>query len=1652
MSGAGDEEKERVLADGSMASSPTASRVIELATPSESGRFSYQQHDIFTTSLPHTLQAHDEAEEGKAEADATHSSPPYTAASSADLSRQAEVATLPTGPGPALQSVLAAATSSSPASDTTDPEHRSTHQTTSARTAAIKATNSSANVKQPTPGTASLDRDTALDAIPSLDDYVRYLEVLQAEWKDAPVIDVAFNHLSYVVKVAADETAIPSIDRAFIEFFKGLTFQRPPPVNLAVFNDCTGTVPHGQMTLVLAPPGAGKSQFLKALAGRLRKDKRVTGDLWYNGLTADEQLQAGAYVEKLCALISQGDVHMANLTVRETLNFALDSSVADPALLDPSDPRLVAWHRRKVDLLLSVLGMHECADTIAGNAVIRGISGGQKKRLTIGEFMITNARLLLLDEPTTGLDAAVARDIMQVLRQWCEISGSTVIAALLQPTPECYELYDQVILMKEGHIVYQGPRTDIPHFLWFYHGLEVDPEQDIADFLVDWMTDPSLVYQRQRRRWNRKGGPKSVPQRITREEELRTRQQQADQAKDEERAQDRKSIADDNEERKARYDALSSQRLDVHDRAAEDEHSMDETAKANGGKDDAPVTLPSTAGLRLTNEEMVAAYHSSPYYAEQQVAVEKVRAERGEGGSAAIARVKSTSDALSTYTREQYSRLYARSFMQHCRASLSRQFTLISRDKQTIPPRLFSSILIAVILGSLFLRLPLSDFYGRFGMLLFALLNSAMGNFTELPAAFEGRNAVYKHIDAGMYPPLSYLLSVVAGFFPVMILETMLFSVVLYFMVGLAPEAGRFFFFFLVLLITDVMLAGLYRGVCYTTATIDHGQQVLNPVFNMMIVFGGFLITRSKIPDFLIEFYWLTPISWAMRSLVQNEFQADEYQDTTTYNGEQVTVGDSYLLIFEVQTDRAYKWAGIGYMLGFFVVCMLFASYLLVAVRFDLLQGTKRKKADEMVGAAPKTASLQTIDIPAPQLSRGVSGQQRSSRVLNATFAIPFQPMSLVFTNLHYTVKVKNSEKQTVDRKLLNGISGYVKPGQLTALMGASGAGKTTLMDVIAGRKTAGKIEGDIRVNGAPQDAATYKRISAYVEQNDAHMPLATVRESMLFSAQLRLPVSVDATTREQFVDQLIDLLELTAVKDRIVGNENYVGLSPGQLKLLTIGVELVSNPSILFLDEPTSGLDSRAALIVMRVVKNIAATGRTVLCTIHQPSAEVFYLFDYLLLLKSGGETVFFGPVGEDGETIVEYFEYDGRIADETRGVKRRVGGPRRPKGMNPASWMLDVIGAGVAGALSRAQEKHGQAGAAGKEKEVETDGGKEMETTMVNVGAVNYAQLYPQSRLAQAEAQTAAKLGEADPEQRVEVRLSDYRIPSYYLLWIVLKRGFLSSWRDSKTNFGRITTLIFLGLIFGLIFLQIDATDYAGVNSKLAAIFSMIGFGGMLQNQLALPSVIAERAVFYRERASDSYSSWMYSVTLGLVEIPYIAFSILLFVLPYYFMVGFNNDAGDFFKFYLSVFCLAITLSSFGQWAGATFPSFVSAIQASGLLVTFWFLFGGIFIHPVGIPRGWYWFYVLNPIPKALIACALPQFQCHLPNPYDPESGCPTILVADENGVNQKMTTHSYINQQLDAGYDTYGNQIAYLICFFIFFRILCALSLKYISHLKR
>jgi ABC-type multidrug transport system ATPase subunit len=298
-----------------------------------------------------------------------------------------------------------------------------------------------------------------------------------------------------------------------------------------------------------------------------------------------------------------------------------------------------------------------------------------------------------------------------------------------------------------------------------------------------------------------------------------------------------------------------------------------------------------------------------------------------------------------------------------------------------------------------------------------------------------------------------------------------------------------------------------------------------------------------------------------------------------------------------------------------------------------------------------------------PMVSVGTNGS--TNRPSQSGFVLPFQPLSLSFNHVNYYVDMPSEMREQgfgENRlQLLSDISGTFRPGSLTALVGVSGAGKTTLMDVLAGRKTSGSIEGSITLSGYPKKQETFARISGYCEQTDIHSPNVTVYESILYSAWLRLSSDVDEKTRKMFVEEVMTLVEFDELRNAMVGLPGVDGLSTEQRKRLTIAVELVANPSIIFMDEPTSGLDARAAAIVMRAVRNTVNTGRTVVCTIHQPSIDIFESFDELLLLKRGGHVIYAGELGPSSHKLVEYFE-------------AIPGVPKITEGYNPATWMLEV------------------------------------------------------------------------------------------------------------------------------------------------------------------------------------------------------------------------------------------------------------------------------------------------------------------------------------------------------------------------------------------
>ncbi|XP_062334246.1 broad substrate specificity ATP-binding cassette transporter ABCG2d [Osmerus eperlanus] len=268
------------------------------------------------------------------------------------------------------------------------------------------------------------------------------------------------------------------------------------------------------------------------------------------------------------------------------------------------------------------------------------------------------------------------------------------------------------------------------------------------------------------------------------------------------------------------------------------------------------------------------------------------------------------------------------------------------------------------------------------------------------------------------------------------------------------------------------------------------------------------------------------------------------------------------------------------------------------------------------------------------------------------------QPKGAVvsFHDIQYKVVVKTGplcKRKMIPRNILVDLNGMMRPG-LNAIMGPTGCGKSSFLDVLAARKDPSGLSGEVLIDGAPQPS-NYKCLSGYVVQDDVVMGTLTVRENLRFSAELRLPISVRREEKEAKVNHLVKELGLAKVANAKVGTQLIRGISGGERKRTSIGMELIMEPSVLFLDEPTTGLDASTANSVLLLLKRMANQGRTIILSIHQPRYSIYRLFDTLTLLVSG-KMVYHGP----GKNALDYFADIGYTCELHN---------------NPADFFLDVI-----------------------------------------------------------------------------------------------------------------------------------------------------------------------------------------------------------------------------------------------------------------------------------------------------------------------------------------------------------------------------------------
>ncbi|KAK2403946.1 pleiotropic drug resistance protein [Trifolium repens] len=932
------------------------------------------------------------------------------------------------------------------------------------------------------------------------------------------------------------------------------------------------------------------------------------------------------------------------------------------------------------------------------------------------------------------------------------------------------------------------------------------------------------------------------------------------------------------------------------------------------------------------------------------------------------------------------------------KACFAREWLLTKRSAFIYIFKTSQITIMSLIAMTVFLRTEMK--YGQledgrkfYGALFFSLINIMFNGMAELAMTIFRLPVFFKQRDLLFYPAWAFALPIWILRIPLSFLESGLWVVLTYYTIGFAPAASRFFRQFLAFFCIHQMGLSLFRFI----AALGRTQVVANTLgtFILLLVFllGGFIIAKDDIEPWMIWGYYASPMMYGQNAIAINEF-LDERWSTPNLDPRvpEPTVGKALLKARSMFTEDYWYWICVGALLGF---SLLFNICFIVALTFLNPFGDSKSIVLEEENKKKETTKAKSFE------NIEMAERNTSERpILNATtkrgMVLPFRPLSLAFNHVNYYInmpaEMKKQGFEETRLQLLRDVSGAFRPGVLTALVGVTGAGKTTLMDVLAGRKTGGYIEGSISVSGYPKNQATFARISGYCEQNDIHSPNLTVYESIVFSAWLRLGKEINGETQKMFVEEVMKLVELHPVRNFLVGLPGIDGLSTEQRKRLTIAVELVANPSIIFMDEPTSGLDARAAAIVMRTVRNTANTGRTVVCTIHQPSIDIFESFDELLLMKRGGQIIYSGPLGQQSQKLVKYFEAISGI-------------PKIKDGYNPATWMLEISSPTVESQLS-----------------------------------VDFAELYIKSELYQTNQELIKELSTPIPGTK-DLNFATKHSRSF----ITQCKGCFwkqqwSYWRNPQYNAIRFFLSVSVGVIFGLIFWQKGDKLHKeqDLMNLTGAMYSAILFLGATNTSSVQPVVAVERTVFYRERAAGMYSALPYTIAQVAIECIYVAIQTLAYTLILYSMIGFPWQADKFIWFYYFIFMSFVYFTLYGMMTVALTPNHQIAAIVMSFFLVFWNIFSGFVIPKSQIPIWWRWYYWACPTAWTVYGLVTSQLG-------DKE----TLIEVPGAGT---ISVKSYLNEQMGFEYDFLGVVAVAHIVFVVVFLFVFAYGIKVLNFQKR
>ncbi|KAF9691100.1 hypothetical protein EKO04_010842 [Ascochyta lentis] len=1223
--------------------------------------------------------------------------------------------------------------------------------------------------------------------------------------------------------VPSDATLQENVLSQFNVLQQAREMRNKPPLR-TILDRSSGCVKPGEMLLVLGRPGSGCTTLLKMLANKRKGYAEVDGDVHYGTMTAKEAQQYRGSV----VINMEEELFYPSLTVGMTMDFATRLNIPDTL---PSNVEGREAYRVKFkNFLLDSMGISHTEDTKVGDAFVRGVSGGERKRVSIIETLCTRASVMCWDNSTRGLDASTALEYTRALRSMTDAMGIATIVTLYQAGNGIYDLFDKVLVLDEGKQVYYGPLEQARPFMEA-QGFVCSDGANVADFLTG-ITVPS-------ERQIKPGFESRFPR---------------------------------------------------------------------------------------NNLELEKVYSESPIKAEMDRELDYPSTQEAKANTDRFRHAVSLDKSKQLPKKSPMTV----SFLAQVKACVIRQYQVIWGDKATFFIKQGSTTVQALISGSLFYNAPdnSAGLFIKGGALFLALLFNALIAMSEVTDSFAGRPILAKHKNFSFFNPAAFCIAQITADVPIIFLQVTSFILILYWMTALKATAAAFFTCWFVVYLTTFVMTAFFRMLGASFTNFDSASKISGFSVTSLILYIGYQIPKPQMHPWFVWIYWINPLSYGFESLIANEFEGTiipcvannlvpnhlpQYQDPAHQSCAGVSgaaphavslTGEEYLRSLSYSSSNI--WRNVGILFAWWVFFVALTIYY--TLHWNDAAGSTgsllipRENAKKVPQAIVSDEEAQ-VNEKAPRAQaddRNTTSNQGGANLIRNTSVFTWR-------NLSYVVQTPSGP-----RTLLDKVDGYVKPGMLGALMGSSGAGKTTLLDVLAQRKTDGTIHGEVMVDGRPLPLS-FQRSAGYCEQLDVHEPFCTVREALEFSALLRQSRETSREDKLAYVDTIIDLLELHDLEHTLIGRIG-AGLSVEQRKRVTIGVELVSKPSILiFLDEPTSGLDGQAAFNTVRFLRKLADVGQAILVTIHQPSAQLFAQFDTLLLLAKGGKTVYFGDIGDNGSTVKSYFNRNGVPC---------------PQGANPAEFMIDV----VTGAHSAEQDwhqiwlnsperaqmqqdlEHIISDAAGKEPGT-TDDGHEFATNM-----------WTQTKLV---------------TQRMNVSL--YRNVDYVNNKLILHIG----------------VALFIGFSFWKI-----GDSVAEQQLILFALFNYVFVAPGVIAQLQ-PLFIDRRDIYEtREKKSKMYH-WVPFVT-GLIvsEMPYLILCSILYFLCFYYtsgLPGASDKAGAIF-FVMLVYQFFYT--GLGQFVAAYAPNAVFASLVNPLILGILVSFCGVLVPYSQIQTFWrYWLYYLNP-----------------------------------------------------------------------------------------